>query len=60
MLNARMVNAPASYFSPPSFCESFLVFGPILRFQNPFKYTRNFRINQWNEIAGGCIGRYYL
>jgi hypothetical protein len=45
MLNAGLVNALISYFTPPSFCETFPVFGRIVRFQNPFKYTRNFRIN---------------
>jgi hypothetical protein len=46
MLNADLVNARTSYFSPPHFCESFAVSGRISRFRNPFKYTRNFRINQ--------------
>ena len=45
MVNARMVNAESSYFSPATFCESFRVFGQIPRFQNPFKYTRKFNVN---------------
>jgi hypothetical protein len=45
MVNARMVNAQSSYFSPATFCESFRVFGQIPRFQNPFKYTRKFNVN---------------
>jgi len=45
MVNASVVNAPKSYFSPPCFCESFAVLGRIPRFQNPVKYTRRFEIN---------------
>jgi hypothetical protein len=58
MLNARLVNARTSHFSPPYFCESFAVFAPILRFQKPFKYTRNFRINQAHAATGGRAGKY--
>jgi len=46
MINARMVNGRAAYFSPTAFCESFAVFGRIPRLQNPFKYIRNLRVNQ--------------
>jgi len=46
MLNARLVNGVSSYFLPATFCESFAVFGRIPRFQNPFKYTHKFQINQ--------------
>jgi hypothetical protein len=52
MVNARMVNARGSYFSPTAFCESFRVFGRIPRFQNPFKYTRRFQINHPGRFAG--------
>ena len=45
MVNAGLVNAGSSYFSPPSFCESFPVFGRIPRFQNPFKYICRSRIS---------------
>jgi len=51
MLNARLVNALISYFTPPSFCETFPVFGRIVRFLNPIKYTRNFRINHRAALA---------
>ena len=54
MLNARLVNARISYFPPATFCESFAVFGRIPRFQNPFKYTRNFQINQSRGLAAGA------
>jgi hypothetical protein len=46
MVNPHMVNGGPSYFSPATFCESFAVFGRIPRFQNPFKYTSRFEINQ--------------
>ena len=46
MLNRVKVNARISYFPPPAFCGSFRVFGWILPFQNPFKYTPSFRVNQ--------------
>jgi hypothetical protein len=46
VVNARKVNGRAAYFSPATFCESFAVSGRIPCFQNPFKYTRNLRINQ--------------
>ena len=45
IVNADIVNAKIAYFSPPHFCESFLVFGRFLRFENPVKYTRIFEIN---------------
>jgi len=45
MLNAGMVNARDPYFPPATFCESFAVFGRILRFQNPVKYSAMSRIN---------------
>jgi hypothetical protein len=45
MVNAGVVNGGLSYFSPATFCESFAIFGRILRFQNPFKYICNSRIN---------------
>jgi hypothetical protein len=45
MVNARVVNGGTRYFAPPRFCESFAVFGRIPRFQNPFKYICNSRIN---------------
>jgi hypothetical protein len=54
MLNARLVNALISCFSPPSFCESFRVSGRIPRVQNPFKYTRNFQINQPRRLRAGA------
>jgi hypothetical protein len=55
MVNAAMVNGRTPYFPPPSFCESFLIFGQIPRFENPVKYTRIFAINQsaaWPPIPG--------
>ena len=42
MLNARLVNALISYFTPPSFCETFPVFGRILRFQIPLNIRATF------------------
>ena len=39
MVNGGMVNARASYFPPPLFADLSAFLGPILRFQNPFKYT---------------------
>jgi hypothetical protein len=45
MVNAGMVNARTSYFSPTTFCESFRVFDRIPRFQNPFKYIGRLQIN---------------
>ncbi len=47
MVNTDIVNAGSLYFLPATFCESFRVFGRISRFQNPFKYTRGFNINQY-------------
>ncbi|MGO9486074.1 MAG: hypothetical protein ACLPX9_16070 [Rhodomicrobium sp.] len=46
MVNAHLVNARLSYFMLPQTCEFFPAFAPIPRLQNPFKYTRKFRINQ--------------
>ncbi len=46
MVNAAVVNAESSYFSPATFCESFAVFGRIRCFRNPFKYTCGFLIYQ--------------
>ena len=42
MVNGGMVNARASYFPPPLFADFSAFLGPILRFQNPLKYIRNF------------------
>ena len=50
MVNAGMVNARISYFSPATFCESFPVFGRFLRFQKPFKYNCKFRANQTAKL----------
>jgi len=54
MLNARLVNARISYFSPAAFCKSFGVFGRIPRFQNPFKYTHNFLINHFAHLESAA------
>ena len=42
MVNGGMVNARASYFAPPLFADFSAFLGAIPRFQNPFKYIRNF------------------
>ena len=45
MVNADVVNARISYFSPAAFREFFPVFGPNSTTPNPFKYICNSRIN---------------
>ena len=47
MVNACVVNGGASYFMPQHFCEFFRAFAPIPRSQNPFKYIRKSRLNQF-------------
>ena len=42
MLNARLVNALISYFPPPSFCETFHVFGRICDFRIPLNIRATF------------------
>jgi len=54
MVNADVVNAGTSYFSPATFCEFFRVLGRIPCFQNPFKYICNLRIN--HKIARAAAG----
>jgi len=41
-----MVNSIAFYFPQAYFCDFFLTFGQILRFQNTFKYIRTCEINR--------------
>jgi hypothetical protein len=45
MVNAGMVNEPASYFLPPQFCEFFRDSARFPRLKNPVKYTRVFKLN---------------
>ncbi len=59
MVNTDMVNAQSRHFPPPHFCESFLAFGRIPRFENPVKYTRIFAINRGAPPAGLLLKRIF-